>query len=675
MKLACYLAIILGAYLLFVVQPMLAKSLLPLAGGSGAVWATTLVFSQSLLLLGYAYAHFSARLLNKRQQTLLQVGLLALAVLSLPTALRYPSNEIGVAPFQDVFTVLSRTIALPYVLLCTTTPLIQRWLSDDRKQIPLGLFAMSNAASLLGLLAYPFLIEPKLGLSTQYAYWNALFLIYAICFGVIAIRFAASPNSTRLAHRVAPGEQIPFGAVAKWILLPMCSTALMMATSGFMTTQVAPLPLLWVAPLAVYLFSFVVAFSRFQWYRSWIGIPTVLAATAMMLWLFSERIDTWSLVALLGLLGGSLFAACLMIHAELASRAPEASHLTLYYLAIATGGAIAGVAVALLAPILLNYDYDLLLAAAGASVIFCFIASKKTTHVVKSERLNTLIGLLALLVNAFFIYGVFNEIGEMRGKARYLARNFYGSLEVRNDKEGGTPVRMLVHGTITHGTQILAAESAMTPTTYYSEESGVGRAFAVVQKKPQVRIGTVGLGAGTVAAYGKIEDSFRFYEINPLIIEIAKKEFSYLSRSTSDIKIVLGDARLSLAKEPNQQFDLLILDAFSADAIPTHLLTEEAFAIYLRHLAADGILAVHISNLYLDLKSVVMAAARKQGLSTELVDTDFDDEDTRSSSTWIITCRLKTQCIANKGGELTEESMDPEVQWTDDFSSLYTLIE
>jgi SAM-dependent methyltransferase len=667
--------VFLSAFLLFQVQPLVAKIILPWFGGSAAVWTVCMLFFQVLLLLGYFYAHGSIRYQAPTRQRWVHGALLLAAIAVLPLAPGEAWKPQGSDdPTLRILALLAASVGLPYLLLSTTGPLAQAWFARQYAGAsPYRLFALSNLGSMLALVSYPLLVEPFAPLRWQTSAWSLGFLVFALLCGTLAWRAAArggGPGESSAADAQRPGA----AARLLWIGLPACASVLLLAFTSHMSLNIAAIPLLWVLPLALYLLSFVLCFEAPRWYKRALWLPLLavgLGGVCYTLTTNHRNTDVWLLVPLYS---ATLFAACMACHGELARSRPHPHYLTGYYLMIAFGGALGGVLVGLVSPHVFPDLYELPLGIAAVCLLIpaVLLLGGGARRPGRALVLGGAAAAAAVALGAWLL-GQYREDQE---DARVTTRNFYGVLKTRDSGEGPFEERILTHGTIVHGRQFLAPERRAWPTSYYGRDSGVGLAIAQQGRRGPVRVGVVGLGAGTLASYGRSGDAYRFYEINPRVIELARSEFSFLADSKARVEIALGDARLSLEREPDQAFDVLALDAFSSDSIPVHLLTSEAFAVYLRHLRADGILAVHVSNRYLDLVPVVQRAARHHALEARLVESDDDDDAGTYRSDWVLVARspevLAEPPLAGAAQEI--EADDGVSLWTDDYSNVFRLL-
>jgi hypothetical protein len=670
------ITILCSACLLFLVQPLASKLILPWFGGSAAVWITCMLFFQTGLLLGYLYAHALARRFAPKRQAMIHAGLLLGSLVTLPilpNAIWQPKP--GEDPIWRVFGVLATSVGLPYILLSSTSPLVQSWYANRRAgALPYRYFALSNAGSLAALLAYPVLVEPYFTGHQQAWMWSAGFVLFAaICTGTAVI--AARGDSPVYATAAKP---LPYGRASVvhlvlWLSLAACASTLLLTVTNLLTQNIAPMPLLWVLPLGLYLLTFILCFESGRWYQRIVFVPLLFPA----LWClvsFTKTVDTDRLIWVVPLLLGSLFVCCMACHGELARLKPAPEQLTTFYLSLAGGGALGGLFVALFAP---RVFPDML-----EHPIACILCPALLLAVFWRERgswskanLGMSVWLAAaactLLLTA---YEFRNSVRDIR-HARVLVRNFYGGLRVQDFNDEKLRIRELSHGTIVHGIQILDPNLRHVATTYYGRDSGVGLAWRVLEKQGPVRMGVIGLGAGTLAIYGRSGDTLHFYDINPLVVDIAKTQFTFLNDCPAHVEIALGDARLSMSREPDQRFDILVIDAFSGDAVPVHLLTREAFQIYWQHMKPDGVIAVHVSNHYLNLPPVVKLAAQDSGKQARLVDTEDGANEVYSATYVLVSSRPSFFEDPLFKGQLQlvpiPRNMRP---WTDDFSNLWRIL-
>ncbi|MBX9601911.1 MAG: fused MFS/spermidine synthase [Bryobacteraceae bacterium] len=654
--LAVYAAtILLSSFLSFLLQPVIAKRILPWFGGTANVWIVCLLFFQIVLLGGYFYAHAVMRL-PARFQAVVHLGLLAASLAFLPLD---ASPEWKPSPRQDpawrILLLLCASAGLPYFALTTTSPLLQAWYAGTvRRAIPYRLFALSNLSSLLALLAYPVAIEPRSALGSQMTWWSAAYVAFAILAAISALMrggfvaparaaSARAPESTA----VATGWRQP----ALWAVLAGFGCAMQIAITNHLGQSVASVPFLWVLPLGLYLLTFILCFDGEGWYwRNFYRVAFAAAVTGMgySLLFLNPGVDVRWIITLYA---AGLFIVCMFFHGELALRKPPAGQLTLYYLMISSGGAAGGLLAGFAAPNWFTgyFEFPVFLALAA----MCALMLHYRGHWITDIAWTAVAVAVAVMASTY--------IQAFRGSSVDRVRNFYGGLRITSDGKS----MAMIHGTTNHGAQFTAPERRQWPTGYYGQASGAGLALAELRRGP-LRAGIVGLGAGTLAAYAQPGDRFRFYEINPLVEALARKHFTFLADCGAACDVVLGDGRLSLEREASQELDLLAIDAFSGDSIPTHLMTREAVRAYLRHLKPEGVLAFHISNWSFDLAPVVARIASAEGLTTRLVASNGDPDRLTYTSYWVLAGR-DLRRFERLSSPLPADQRRP---WTDDFSNL-----
>ncbi len=809
--------IFVSAFLLFQIQPMISKAILPWFGGTPAVWTICLLFFQSLLFAGYAYAHFTNGWLRPWKQALLHIAVIiaALALLHvLPAASEQPTGDTD--PTSAILTILLVTIGLPYFVLSATGPLLQAWFARSFPgRTPYRLYALSNVGSLLALLSYPFLFERRLDLTWQTRLWSAGFIAFAFLCTFAAWRvWRLDANGRAVVGQAVPAGQhrrdgraesseqnvpVHFSADATqvidpslshymlWLLLPAFASVVLMATTNHISTDVAVVPLLWVVPLALYLLTFIIAFDRPAWYWPILTAIFTLVAIYPTSAIYKNNNVGWLKLYDCGMTGrcvhmaadlvhrvanddtdesavptsagpqvhigfrtalfvnfAAMFGICMLCHGQLARLKPPTRYLTAYYLMIAAGGALGGIAVSVIAPhvfkTILEWSLSIFAAAVGAiAVILSAVVSRAVDPDLKWNPDNAhraihdstvaaasspsrptrfwprllLAGILVPI--AFYMLDMTEFLFSQHKNAVYQSRNFFGALTIREENPDKPAHRQLVllNGTTLHGSQFTSPERRAQPTSYYGPQSGVGLVISYFRaNRPPggIRIGDVGLGAGTLAAYAMKFDHIRFYEINPTVLDISNggKWFTFVSDARArgahcDIK--LGDARLSLQRElasnspprsedgpgegqianhlanGNLPYHILVLDAFSGDAVPTHLLTAEAMNIYLPHLASeanmgvDGALLIHVSNRYLDLERVARGAADYIGFEAVEIRSAEDEAQSINGADWVVLTRNQALLAYLKPHASKPSSTDkPPVLWTDAHSSLFEIL-
>ena len=740
MRILFSLTVLVGAFLLFLVEPMFARMVLPLLGGAPAVWNTCLVFYQFALLAGYLYAHLAGKQPLK-QQVVMQAVLLLAAAVMLPIAVHGSTPPASANPIWWVLGLLVMSLGLPFVVLASTGPLLQRWyasLGAQASRTVYSLFAASNVGSFLGLFSYPFVVEPLLPVREQSLVWTAGYGAYALlmvaCGAAIwksAPAVAASADAVAEPAPVRPGRRS--GAAAeperadntldrlRWLGLGAVPSTLLMSVTTFITTDVASMPLLWVVPLALYLLTFVVAFAERR-----------LISRRVLDWLFANAvIVTVALVmappefpfTLIALHLSCFFVIALTCHTALADSRPPAESLTEFYLWMSAGGAAGGIFNALVAPLLFVNPFEYPLAALSACLILPnaleAVASATRSKVREvSAVIGVLLPVLVLVVMVPVVQKYDHQLPDspfvrfvlifgpaclfafllkrrplhmgislamllvagtfVRFDNRvpiHLERSFFGLHRVMFTGQE----RVLLSGTTNHGAQSIKPQLKCEPLTYYSKEGPVGQLLEYVQKeRPGSRFGVVGLGTASMAAYAKPGETWTFFEINPVVERLARdpEYFTYLQDCAPQAQVVIGDARLKLMEQPDAAFDIMVLDAFSSDAIPVHLITLEALQLYLQKLGPHGVMAVHISNRYMNLAPMLGATARKAGL-VSVVQTNVPAEYARkvsleiSPSRWVLVAREATDLapLVQTGLWSTLDDANGPV-WTDDYSNV-----
>lgn len=693
-RIAFGIVIFASAFLLFQIQPMIAKFILPMFGGVAAVWAVCLLFFQTVLLLGYLYAHLLVRRIPPQLQGWIHAALLVISFLALPILPRISRvPEVIHDPAFRILILLMVTIGLPYFLLSSTSPLLQAWYARSRPGAsPYRLYSLSNFGSMLALLSYPVAMEPYLSNTHQAFAWSVAYALAATLCAAIAI-FARKGSGADAHAEIELEATAPpgWGVQSLWVTLPACSSALLLAITNHISQNIAAVPLLWIVPLSVYLLSFILCFDSSRWYHRNFFLRLLGLALASMAYALSPSFAGLPFKIQIALFCTGLFACCMFCHGELARLKPHPAYLTRFYLLVSLGGAIGALFVAILAPRIFSWYYELEIAFGACAILVLIVHHRDPESPFYRARWQpawlVVVGLVVILLASLAV-----TAREQAATASLTVRNFYGVLRVVDERapnvvfvqgDSSKPLdddpryRKLMNGTIDHGLQFLAPSRQRLPTTYYGPSSGVGIALRVAGTQGPLRVGVIGLGAGTLAAYGGAGDRYTFYEINPLVVKIAETEFTFLKDSPASIHIAMGDARLSLEQEPPQQFNVLAVDAFSGDSIPIHLLTLQAFELYFRQLAPDGVLAVHISNKFVNLEPVVAAAAT--ALQKEAVLVDFgsgSNLDGTYAATWVLVGSpdgFIAQGAIEKAGKILAPASRQQ-PWTDDYSSLFRIL-
>jgi len=706
-------SVLLSAFLLFQIQPMIGKYILPWFGGTPTVWSTVLLFFQALLTGGYAYAYWLLGRLRDRLQGIVHLILLGISLgLLLAAALTWPSPLTPDAswrpqgsdlPIWGIFRILAVSVGIPYLLLSSNSTLMQAWFNrDDHSQIPYRLYALSNSGSLLALISYPIIFEPNLTLRAQAHLWSVGYVVFAVTTAYLALR-TSKPTQTgdvqaSRGSQLGEEKRPSIGVHVLWIGLAACASALLMSVTSQITQEVAVIPFLWVLPLTLYLLTYILAFSGGRWYSRRLYLIAFFVVTLVSIWMLAKW-PPFSIATQIIIYTLLLFVCCMICHNELFKLRPHPRFLPSFYLMVAVGGATGGIYVTLLAPYLFPSGFwELQWGTIACGVLLAIImqlerapAQRKRPGKLRRQSVKNrssvkpvvIVSSAGILILSTLIILVMQAISS---DTLLATRNFYGVLRVWeiNTDQPGLRADQLTHGKTVHGFQFQADDLRRLPTTFYAEKSGVGLSILNHPTRPgKLRIGVLGLGIGVLASYGQPGDVFRFYEINPDVIRIAEGRgsyFSFLKDSQADIQVVHGDARVSLERElvsdGPQNLDLLVLDAFSGDAIPLHLLTKEAFEIYLKHLKQDGIVAINVSNRNFNLDLEVYRLADDLNLGTALIE-DVGDGVQSYDSVWMLLTGepdfLKRPAIAARSAQRPRIPTSLPV-WTDDFSNLLQIL-
>ena len=679
-------AIFLGAFLLFQVQPIIARFILPWFGGTTDVWTTCMLYFQTMLLIGYAYAHLIAVYLRPRGQVIVHLVLVAAAVAVLPImpseTWRPPDASW---PIPRILAILAVCTGLPFMVLAATSPLMQSWFTRTAKgRSPYRFYAVSNAGSLLALVSYPFVFEPLLGRVDQSLVWSAgvgVFAVIAVVCGVRLWRGGADelPPAAE-ALRVDEGGGADSASHGRWwwIAFPAVGSVLLLGTTNLVCQDLTPVPFLWIVPLALYLLTFVLCFHQESFYqRGRMLIGLVLVGAGVFFVRYKMKDISISIPMRTGLYIVAMFVGCMICHGEVFRLRPPAKRLTGYYLAIALGGALGGVAVAVVAPLVLSDYLEVYLALPVCLMLAMWVRPKGIPAAVRYASTVAAVGamIVALVAPAFTTSG-FESI--------LIGRNFYGVLRVAEER--GNPKstrRVMRHGTTLHGFQVIRPAALRSwPVCYYGPNSGIGLAMRLLEHRSNRTIGVIGLGTGTIAAYGRPGDVVHFYEINPQVERLAQEQFFYITDSRADVDVILGDGRLSVEKVPSGTFDVLVVDAFNSDAIPVHLLTKEAFAIYLDRLKPGGVLALHLTNNFLSLGPIAFRVADElgwpaYGLNSSVLSAAALRKKTESPSTWVVVTRrrdVKSDVLITTSDDVRENIRASISLWTDDFVNILQAI-
>lgn len=687
-----------SAFLIFLVQPMVGKRILPWFGGAPAVWTLCLAFYQTTLFLGYAYAHLVIRFVPPRLQVAVHAVAVAGAIASLPVLPDAPLDDLRTGdPTLTVLRLLTSRVAMPFLVLASTGPLVQAWFARaDPTRSPYPLYAVSNVGSFLALFIFPFILEPRLPLTTMGHLWSLGFAATALA--VLVCAFFAAREADAIGSAAGPSE--PHGSEARdlagpllWIGLSGSAVILLMGVTNKLCLDVASIPFLWIVPLATYLLTFILCFSSEGAYRRFPYVTAAIVAFAITRFVGPRELIVYQVLAYCVF----LFSTCMCLHGELYRSRPAARSLTRFYLYVSAGGALGGLLAGIVAPLVFDDYYELQVGLVLASVALILVCARDRSSWLRWDGMHgrwRFIGPLLLVAAAF---GAWYEL-RPDPQVVHKERSFFGVLTVHEVANAAGGHRTLTSGTTMHGLQFLGEDLRRLPTSYFGRATGLGLALASWRDKSPARIGVIGLGVGTLAAYGRRGDTMRFYEIDPVVLKLAGPDgyFSFVEDSRADVEFVLGDARLSIESEQRrgelQDFDILVLDAFSSDAIPIHLMTREAFARYLDALAPDGLMAVHVSSRHFYLMNLVSRLADEFGAYSLQIKTRSAAGMQSGLSDWVMITRdsdrlirlemkieqrhralgLTPQAILLRRGKEADLTSFP--LWTDDYSDLLRVI-
>ena len=702
------ITIFISAFLLFQVQPIIARYILPWFGGSPAVWSTCMLFFQVGLLVGYSYAHVISKYLATKKQVIVHFILLGLSLLLLPIT---PSEALKPddvdSPAMDIILLLFSTVGIPYILVSSTGPLLQQWFGKKYPdKSPYRLYSLSNLGSLLALLTYPFIVEPNLGLNTQTILWSIGYVVFILTCGWAGITLYKSVSNLSPTLKKAEsteGQKMSWFDPLLWIAFSACGSILLLAATNFICQDVAVIPFFWILPLSLYLITFIIAFDSPRWYMRWFWIPALVLIIPKIFGMLEGHyiLDDAELMEQIIIYLGGMFLAVMVCHGEMVRLKPPTKHLTFFYLMVSLGGAIGGGFVTFIAPEIFSdfweWPIGLVLALLLAGVSFVrkpgfdiptFISSKLSEPKFSAWVISPACIVIVLVGGSVYFGLKITEFQESFSEDVLASnRNFYGVIRVIESSKGKSSHRYkMYHGQINHGIQFQDQKKMRRPTTYYAKHSGIGLAIRRHPKRLNhqgLHLGVIGLGSGTIGTYLKPKDKFVFYEIDPDVERIARQYFTYLNDGGERIEVVLGDGRISMERELKEQgsrkFDILAIDAFSGDAIPIHLLTREAFELYFQHLNSDGVLAVHISNRYVELEPLIYNMAKEFNTETVLVKKGKNRSRGIKGSTWAL--------ISNNQEFMQHPRVlayiDPwpiaveqkKIIWTDDYSNLVELLE
>ena len=675
-----------SAFLLFLVQPIIAKQILPWFGGNASVWTVCMVFFQLVLLGGYAYADSLSRRLAPRGQAIVHTLLLMASLAFLPI-LAAESWKPGpdTEPSLRILLLLAWTIGLPYFLLSTTGPLVQAWFARGYPSATVyRLFALSNLASLVALIAYPPLIEPAISLQAQSYAWSAVYAVFALLCGLSAWKAARHPAATRnIGSNEKTEEKEDSNPHATdyllWLTLSALGSLMLLAVTSHITQNVASVPFIWIVPLVLYLLSFILVFdvgggrARSGWYARIWGLPMLFVLLAAMSYALYENLGVMKIRYTIALYCAGLFAACMFCHGELAALRPAPRYLTRFYLMVSIGGAAGGLFVGLVAPRVFHIFLELPIALVACGALAALLTWRTARNA--SGKLLYAVPAFALALTAVVAWHVFEYVAYINSNALLMTRNFYGTLRVKQHGRGDDPeaTRALVHGVINHGWQYVDPGLRAEPISYFGPGSGIAKALDFYRERPR-RVGVIGLGVGVFMAWGRPGDYFRIYELDPDVVRIAREQFWYLADSKATIEVVTGDGRLSMERDPPQKFDLISVDAFSSGAIPIHLLTREALQAYRRHLAPGGVIVYNVTNRFVNLAPQLKLVAEAERMQILLIN-DEPSEDKYSGTAYVLVTE-NPQILADKRfADADDIEPIPGLEtWTDGFNNLFKVV-
>lgn len=657
------LTIGISAFLLFLVQPLISKMLLPWFGGGASIWITSLVFFQTMLLLGYGATHYLVRWLGLRRHLILTMLVLACSLLFLPISASIHAAST-LPPSLQLFWLLTLSVGLPYLALATTSPTLQYWIANDTRtqaQSPYVQYGVSNLGSLSGLLAFPFVLEIFYTSETQSWIWTTLYIGYALLLGATVILFLKhNPGTTQIAAR--PDIDLTHNLRIRWIFKAMVPSALLLVTTHFLTQDVVNLPLLWVAPLCLYLLTFIICFlfpqvSRPRNIRTLLGIVSILVLLVTNHGLYEFGFD-----AKLGAALTCLFMVCMIFHGDLERTKPDKQDLTDFYLQVAAGGALGSITAGIVAPLIFDSTFEFYV------VLVIALYYLVLTQFPMQGSMQWLFR--GTVTFALLISFLTHETG-FGNETIFQARSFYSTYAVREER-GEQTVRRLVAGTHVHGMQYADGPNEHVPIAYYHEESGIGHLFKALDP---ARTGAIGLGIGSIVEFGGASNSFEIFELDPLVVDIAKNEFTVLRDTDATVDIYIGDGRIQLRGRPDSSYDLFVLDAFTSGSIPTHLLTLEAMQEILRKMKPGGMVSYHISNHYIDLLPVLNAIAHELGLKILYHEAPGDDHRFHYTAIWVVLTgndALVTRLQSQYPG--WREPPAGKILWRDGFSNIWSVI-
>jgi hypothetical protein len=686
-----FFSVFISAFLVFQIQPIISKIILPWFGGGAGVWTTCLLFFQFFLLVGYLYAYLLTKVLRVKYQVVVHLVCLLVSLLLLPNNISDIQNiPISGSPTLAVLKVLFLGLAFPYLILSANTPLLQHWFTSETNGAnPYRMYSFSNVGSFLALVSYPIIVEPFMPLDWQITFWSSIYWVFVLLVGWICILLFKQNGKDR--HNIT--EQLIVSKVGifrliLWFMLSALGVILLVSTTNALTQNIPPVPFLWLAPLAIYLLTYVAAFSQFVIYVRNLWLPSfmLLSFVALLIYFIGGQFDiiTQLIIYLLILLCG-----CMICHGELNSLKPVQGNTTLFYLILSAGGVFGSLLVSFVAKSLFDEFLEFPLAIFSVLVLtiasLCWNKQKETIETKTSKSGLAASSQFSKLAIGCAVVGLVWLVGFIKMNNQYQqydiakARNFYGILTVKDITEGNVNERRLIDGTTSHGSQSLPLSHSAVPLSYYRPGTGVQLVIEELSSDDKIQVGIIGLGVGALAAYGESGDHYTFYELNPLVSDFANQYFSYLSDTQAKVDIRLGDARVTLQQEldsgQNNGFDLLIIDAFSGDLIPTHLMTYEAFLLYQQHVKTQGAMALHISNRHLSLLPVILQHSKSLDIQVMLFETPGNGHEHEAQ--WVVltnNSQLTQSPKLRSRQSLITNDQYPKVVWTDDYSSLLPIL-
>jgi hypothetical protein len=686
-----FISVFISAFLVFQIQPIISKIILPWFGGGASIWTTCMLFFQFFLLVGYLYAYILTKILKEKYQIVVHLVCLLFSLFLLPYNIADIQNIlISGPPTWAVLKVLFFGLGFPYLILSANTPLLQHWFTSETNGAhPYRLYAISNIGSFLALVSYPVVIEPFISLDGQIKIWSSIYWLFVLLVGWIFFIVVKQNNNDRyIIPENIINPKVGFFRLSLWFMLSALGVILLVSTTNALTQNVPPVPFLWIAPLAIYLLTYVVAFSNLGIYvrNLWLPFFMLLSFIALLIYFIGGQFDiiTQFLIYLLILLSG-----CMICHGELNSLKPKQGNTTLFYLILSAGGVFGSFLVSFVAMSLFDEFLEFPLAIFSVLVLASaslwwnkqdeLVKAKSNMAVVVVNRQLSTLALGSAAVALFWLLAFTKLNIQYQQYDIAKARNFYGILSVKDITEGNVNERRLIDGSTSHGSQSLPLSNSSVPLSYYRPGTGVQLIIEELSSDSNLQVGIIGLGVGALAAYGQPGDHYTFYELNPLVSDFANNYFSYLDSSKAKIDVKLGDARVTLQREldldQKNAFDLLIIDAFSGDLIPTHLMTHEAFLLYQQHIKTQGVMALHISNRHLSLLPVIMQHSKSLDMQVMLFETPGNGNE--HDAQWVVLTNnnllAQSPKLTYKQTVITKDQYK-HVLWTDDYSSLLPIL-